>query len=182
MEQMLAGELYRFGDGEHPELREAWERSKAACARFNQEGPFKGSGGRNAILTGMLGSVGKEADITPPFSCAFGFNTHLGEGVFFNFNCVVLDVVRVDIGDHTTIGPAVQIYTVEHPKLRLEKWESGRQVKIGKNVWVGGGAIILPSVTIGDNAIVGAGAVVTRDVADGSTVAGVPAKPIKKQK
>jgi len=180
MEQMLAGKWYRIDDSDTG-YREAWERSKAACARYSQEGPFKGPEGRRAMLTEMLGSVGTKADINPPFHCAFGFNIHLGEGAFLNFNCVILDDARVEIGDHTFIGPAAQICTVDHPRepaQRLEKWLKAAPVKIGKNVWIGGGALILPGLTIGDNAIIGAGSVVTRDVAEGCTVVGSPARPI----
>jgi maltose O-acetyltransferase len=104
----------------------------------------------------------------------------LGEGVFLNFNCVILDVVPVDIGAGTQIGPAVQIYAADHPRdpvVRRTGAEFGRPVSIGANVWIGGGAIILPGVTIGDDAVIGAGAVVTRDVANGTTMIGNPARP-----
>lgn len=102
-------------------------------------------------------------------------------GVFMNYNCIVLDICRIDIGDFTQIGPAVQIYGADHPRdpaLRLEGWESGKPVRIGKNCWIGGGAIILAGVTIGDDVIVGAGAVVTKSFGDGVTIAGNPAKII----
>jgi maltose O-acetyltransferase len=99
--------------------------------------------------------------------------------VFLNFNCVILDVVSVHIGDGTQIGPAVQIYTADHPRdaeTRRSGLEFGRPVVIGKNVWIGGGAIILPGVTVGDDALIGAGSVVTRDVPAGATVVGNPAR------
>ncbi len=106
----------------------------------------------------------------------------LGDGVFLNFNCIILDVVEVVIGDGTQIGPAVQIYAADHPRdaeTRKTGLEFGRPVRIGNDVWIGGGAIILPGVTIGDDAVIGAGSVVTRDVATGQTVAGNPARPRK---
>ena len=115
--------------------------------------------------------------IRPPFHCDFGYNIRLGPDVFLNFNCVILDVVAVTIGAGTQIGPAVQIYTADHPRdpaLRKTGAEFGRPVSIGQNVWIGGGAIILPGLTIGDDAVVGAGAVVTRDVPQGATVLGNP--------
>jgi maltose O-acetyltransferase len=102
--------------------------------------------------------------------------------VFLNFNCVILDVVEVEIGDGTQIGPAVQIYTADHPRdpaLRREGWEFGKPVRIGRNVWIGGGAILLPGVTVGDDALIGAGSVVTRDVPAGATVAGNPARIVR---
>ena len=116
-----------------------------------------------------------------PFHCDFGFNISVGDNVFLNFDCVLLDVVEITIGAGTLIGPAVQIYTADHPRdpaLRRAGLESGVPVRIGANVWIGGGAIILPGVTIGDDAIIGAGSVVTRDVPDGATVAGNPARKI----
>jgi maltose O-acetyltransferase len=124
-------------------------------------------------------SVGEGTLLRPPFYCDYGSNIHLGKNVFLNYNCVILDVVRVTIGEETRIGPAVQIYTADHPRdpaVRRSGLESGVPVTIGSNVWIGGGAIILPGVTIGDDAIVGAGSVVTRDVPAGATVAGNPAR------
>jgi maltose O-acetyltransferase len=100
--------------------------------------------------------------------------------VFLNFSCIILDVVAVEIGDGTQIGPAVQLLTADHPRdpaLRQTGAEFGRPIRIGRNVWIGGGAIILPGVRVGDNAVIGAGAVVTRDVAAESTVVGNPARP-----
>ena len=128
---------------------------------------------RHALLRERLGHVGKDAVIRPPFFCDFGYNIRIGDGVFMNFNCVILDVVEVTIGDRTQIGPAVQIYAADHPrdaKTRREGLEFGRPVRIGSDVWIGGGAIILPGVTIGDGAVIGAGSVVTRDVAADETV------------
>ena len=112
-------------------------------------------------------------------------NIYTGLKTFINFNCVILDEARVEIGDYTRIGPGVHIYTIEHSfdiEKRREDWMRARPVRIGKDVWVGGGAIILPGVTIGNGAVVGAGAVVTRDVAAGSTVVGNPARPTKKSR
>lgn len=134
---------------------------------------------RRALLRELLADVGEGAAIRPPFHCDYGYNIRLGADVFLNFNCVILDVVTVDIGDGAQIGPAVQLLTADHPRDPVERKtgaEFGRPVLIGRNVWIGGGAIILPGVTVGDNAVIGAGAVVTRDVAPGATVVGNPAR------
>ena len=110
---------------------------------------------------------------------SYGFNISLGAGVFLNFNCVLLDVVEVIIGEKTQIAPGVQILTADHPRdavNRASGLEFGRPMRIGRNVWIGGGAMILPGVTIGDNAVIGAGSVVTRDVPAGVTAFGNPAR------
>src|SRR3981081_1943218 len=136
---------------------------------------------RHALLSERLGHVGTGAVIRPPFFCDYGYNIRLGDGVFLNFNCVILDVVEVTIGDRTQIGPAVQIYAADHPRdaqARASGLEFGRKVRIGRDVWIGGGAIILPGVTIGDGALIGAGSVVTPDVGADQTVAGNPARRI----
>lgn len=174
-QKMLTGELYRPGD---PELQADQAAAKAWMVRYNAalgETPAV----RRALLEELLGSVGEGAVIRPPFHCDYGYNIHLGKDVFFNFNCVILDVVEVRIGNGTQIGPAVQIYAADHPRDaegRRSGLEFGRPVVIGENVWIGGGAIILPGVTIGDDAVIGAGSVVTRDVAAGTTVVGNPAR------
>ena len=117
----------------------------------------------------------------PPFYCDYGSNIYLGKRAFFNFNCVVLDVCEVTIGDFTLFGPAVQIYTPMHPmnaEQRRTK-EFGKPVAIGSDVWVGGGAIICPGVTIGDRAVIGAGSVVTRDIPADVFAAGNPCRVIR---
>lgn len=134
---------------------------------------------RHALLVERFASVGEEALIRPPFFCDYGYNISLGADVFLNFNCIILDVEPVIIGEGTAIGPSVQILASDHPRdhrLRQQKVRFGRPVTIGSNVWIGGGAIILPGVSIGDDAIVGAGSIVTRDVPAGVTVVGNPAR------
>ncbi|MEA3011087.1 MAG: maltose O-acetyltransferase [Sphingomonadales bacterium] len=145
--------------------------------RFNAPGLSDGE--RYALLVERFASVGAKALIRPPFFCDYGHNISLGPGAFLNYACVILDVEPVHIGEGTAIGPAVQILASDHPRdprLRQQKVRFGRPVTIGANVWIGGGAIILPGVTIGDDAIVGAGSIVTRDVAAGVTVVGNPAR------
>ena len=173
---MLAGELYRPGDAE---LQSDQAANKAWLVRYNAALGSPVSE-RHALLSQHLGRVGRDAVIRPPFFCDYGYNIHLGDEVFLNFNCVILDVVEVGIGDRTQIGPAVQIYAADHPRdadTRRSGVEFGRPVRIGNDVWIGGGAIILPGVTISDGAVIGAGSVVTRNVGVGQTVTSNPARP-----
>jgi len=174
-ERMLAGQLYVADD---PELVADAARAAAWLDRYNRASTATAAE-RHALLVEGLGHAGRGATIRPPFHCDYGYNIDLGERVFLNFGCTVLDVMPVRIGAGTQIGPGVQILTADHPRdpaQRGQMLEFGRSVTIGRNVWIGGGALILPSVTVGDNAIVGAGSVVTRDVPDGTTVAGNPAR------
>lgn len=170
-QKMLTGQLYR---ATCPELQAEQAANRRWLQRYNSAAEQL-----HGLLTEHLGKVGADAVIRPPFFCDYGYNIELGERVFMNFNCVILDVAPVSIGDDCQIGPAVQIYTADHPRdpaLRRSGLESGRPVVIGRNVWIGGGAIILPGVTVGDDVIIGAGSVVTRDVPAGATVVGNPAR------
>lgn len=173
-EKMVAGELY---DPLDRELKIARERARDLCQALNasRESDVED---RGRILRELFGSGGDTVWMQPPFYCDYGSNIHLGTRVFFNFNCVVLDVCAVHIGDYTLFGPAVQIYTAMHPfdaRLRREQ-EFGKPVEIGSDVWVGGGAIILPGVTIGSRSVIGAGSVVTRDVPADVFAAGNPCR------
>ncbi|WP_307729101.1 sugar O-acetyltransferase [Massilia sp. IC2-476] len=172
--KMLAGEPYHAND---PELVAEQGLTAAWLARYNAALGQPVSVWRT-LLAERLGALGEGSIVRPPFHCDYGWNIRLGSRVFVNFSCVFLDVAQVGIGDDTRIGPNVQIYTAEHPLdpgLRRSGQESGRPVTIGSNVWIGGGAIILPGVSIGDDAVVGAGSVVTHDVPAGARVAGNPA-------
>jgi maltose O-acetyltransferase len=167
-EKMLRGELYYAED-------EELVRDRAATATLLRA--F--NGGDEAVLALLLGGLGAKSVARAPFYCDYGYNIFLGERVFLNFNCVLLDVCRIEIGDGTQIGPAVQIYAADHPRdaaTRALGLENGLPVSIGREVWIGGGAIVLSGVTVGDNAVIGAGSVVTRDVAAGATVMGNPAR------
>jgi maltose O-acetyltransferase len=173
MSRMRAGELYRSADHD---IQRALHATATWLARYNAAAA-QSAEERRRLLSERLAQVGPGAEIRAPFFCDYGFNIALGAGAFLNFNCVILDVARVCIGDGTQIGPAVQIYAADHPRGAAQRragLELGRPVQIGRNVWIGGGAIILPGVAIGDDAIVGAGSVVTRAV--GETVAGNPAR------
>ena len=136
---------------------------------------------RRTILRALFGSGGEDVWMQPPFFCDYGTNISLGTKCFFNFNCVILDVCPVRIGDYTLFGPAVQIYTALHPldALLRRKQEYGKPVTIGSDVWVGGGAIICPGVLIGARSVLGAGSVVTRDIPAGVFAAGNPCRVIR---
>jgi maltose O-acetyltransferase len=176
-DKMLAGELY---DALDPELVAARNRARDLCQVLNATRESD-QDLRRAICTQLFGNGGQTVWMQPPFYCDYGSNIELGERVFFNFNCVVLDVCRVTIGDYTMFGPAVQVLTPLHPldaDLR-RKQEYGKPIEIGSDVWVGGGALILPGVRIGSRTVIGAGAVVTRDIPDGVFAAGNPCRVIR---
>lgn len=177
-EKMLAGELYHAGD---PELQADAAAARAWMVRYNASLALP-PGERRVLLREIMPVVGDGAVIRPPFHCDYGYNIHLGADVFLNFGCVILDVAAVTIGDGTQVGPAVQVYAADHPRdpaVRRTGAELGRPVTVGRNVWIGGGAILLPGVTVGDDAVIGAGAVVTRDVAPGATAVGNPARVVR---
>jgi maltose O-acetyltransferase len=176
-DKMLAGELY---DPLDPELVRARERARDLCQALNDTRESQQQE-RRAILTGLLGAGGDTVWMQPPFYCDYGTNIRLGTRVFFNFNCVVLDVCEVTIGDYTLFGPGVQILTPLHPMnagLRRRQ-EYGKPIEIGADVWVGGGALILAGVRIGARSVIGAGSVVTRDVPDDVFAAGNPCRVIR---
>ncbi|MCA9203763.1 MAG: sugar O-acetyltransferase [Planctomycetales bacterium] len=174
---MLAGEPY---DPLDPELITARDRARDLCQVLNGTRECDKEI-RRGILKQLFGQGGESVWMQSPFFCDYGSNILLGERVFFNFNCVVLDVCEVKIGDATLLGPAVQIYTATHPmnaELRRER-EFGKPIEIGSDVWVGGGAIICPGVKIGTKAVIGAGSVVTKDVPAGVFAAGNPCRIIR---
>ena len=174
-EKMIAGEPYRASD---PELVAAHLHAQDLLARYNATAP-RSVAERDALLRELFGVVGSAATVKPRFSCDYGFNIRAGNNLFVNYDCVFLDCAPIDFGDDVQIGPSVQIYTATHPldaALRRSGIEGARPVRIGSNVWIGGGAIVLPGVTVGDDAVIGAGSVVTRDVAAGAVVVGNPAK------
>jgi maltose O-acetyltransferase len=177
-EKMVLGETY---DPLDPELVRARESARELCAALNRTCEAE-QDERRRILSRLFAAGGESVWLQPPFFCDYGSNIELGERVFFNFNCVVLDVCPVRIGSFTLFGPAVQIYTAMHPfsaeRRRLGE-EYGKPVEIGSDVWVGGGAIILPGVRVGSRAVIGAGSVVTRDVPDGVFAAGNPCRVLR---
>ncbi|MQA29874.1 MAG: sugar O-acetyltransferase [Luteitalea sp.] len=176
-EKMLAGELYDPFDAG---LAAARERARDLCQTLNATREAE-QAERRRILRKLFGAGGDSVWMQPPFFCDYGTNIELGERVFFNFNCIVLDVCSVRIGSFTLFGPSVQILTPMHPfdaALRRQQ-EFGKPVEIGSDVWVGGGAIILPGVRIGSRAVIGAGSVVTRDVPGGVLAVANPCRVIR---
>lgn len=176
-DKMLAGELY---DPLDPELVRARDRARDLCQALNATREAEQEE-RRRIVRELFGAGGESVWLQPPFYCDYGSNIELGERVFFNFNCVVLDVCRVRIRDYTLFGPNVQIYTATHPMdpVLRRKQEFAKPIEIGADVWVGGGAIICPGVRIGSRAVIGAGSVVTRDVPEGVFAAGNPCRVIR---
>ena len=175
--RMLAGELY---DGQDPELVADRLRTREVSQALIALPP--GADAERADLLAQLFRAPTDAYITPPFFCDYGWNINLGRNVYFNVNCVILDVARVNIGDNVLLGPAVQIYTPLHPMAAAERrsgLEYARPVSIGDDVWIGGGAIICPGVSIGPRSVVGAGSVVVKDVPADVLVAGNPARIIR---
>jgi maltose O-acetyltransferase len=178
-ERMLAGDLYLFDD---PELAEDNAAALDLMAAYNattaRQGPL-----RRRLLEQLLGSVGEDTAIRPPFYVDYGSNITIGARCFANFGLVALDVTTISIGDDVQIGPNVQLLTPTHPvepQPRREKWEAAEPITIGDNVWLGGGVIVCPGVSIGENTVVGAGAVVTRDLAADVVAVGNPARVVRR--
>ncbi len=175
--KMLAGGLY---DPLDAELVRDRAKARDLCWDLNATRESDAEL-RRQLLMELFGSGGATAWIQPPFFCDYGSNIHLGERVYFNFNCVVLDVCEVRIGDFTLIGPAVQIYTATHPleaELRRRQ-EFAKPITIGKDVWIGGGAILCPGVTVGDRTVIGAGSVVIKSLPEGVAAAGNPCRVLR---
>ena len=175
-QKMLAGELY---DAQDPELVAGRNRARSLCTRINALDPDDPQ--RRELLRQLFASGGETVAVTSPFFCDYGVHIELGENVYFNFNCVLLDVCTIRIGAHTLFGPGVQVCTPLHPMdaASRRRQEYGKPVTIGADVWVGAGAILLPGVQLGDRAVIGAGSVVTRDVPAGVLAAGNPCRVIR---
>ncbi len=177
-ERMLAGDLYIFNDAELL----AANRRAHLMAHDYQRAYDSGPDDAYALLQQLLGAVAPDVHIKPPLFVDYGFNISIGAGTFINYGLVALDVAAITIGRDVQIGPNVQLLTPTHPvdpALRRAKFEAAEPIVIGDNVWLGGGALILPGVTIGENCVVGAGAVVTRDVPANVVVAGNPARILR---
>lgn len=177
-EKMLSGGLYSATD---PELSEERLRARRMLKELN-DSPEDEQEKRKRVISELIPNSGVNLWLQPPFYCDYGTNLCIGDNVFFNFNCVVLDVMRVEVGSRTLIGPNVQIYTATHPMNHLERaagLEYARPVTIGQDVWIGGGAVICPGVTIGDRSVIGAGSVVTKDIPPDVFAAGNPCRVIR---
>ncbi len=174
-EKMLAGELYCHDD---EQLNAEGMRARRIFRQFNDM-PIERVEERRGLLRELLGSMGSDLEIQPPFYCDYGYNIEIGDEVFMNYGCVILDVNPVKIGDRTLLAPYVQIYTAAHPmdwSVRANKLEYGIPVAIGSDVWIGGGAIVCPGVNIGDRTVIGAGSVVTKDIPSDVMAAGNPCR------
>ena len=185
-EKMVAGMLYDSADQELQDLR---ERCVHLCKKFNDLSELRAAE-QKEVLKELLGSVGDRLWIRPPLRLDYGCNVYLGN-VSINFNCTMLDVAPIRIGDNVQIGPNVSFFTASHPLLAKERnaqfdengrrftLEYGKPITVEDNVWIGGGSIINGGVTIGHDAVIGAGSVVTKDIPAGVVAAGVPCRVIR---
>ncbi len=178
-DKMIAGLLY---DASDPELVQLRLTCKSLLHTLNTLPPDN-TRAQHETLQKLFGSMGEKIEITPPFYCDYGFNITLGNSIFMNFNCIILDPGPVVIEDNVMFGPSVSLYTATHPveaQERLKGPELGYAITIRENAWLGGNCVVCPGITVGRNAVVAAGAIVTKDVPDNVVVAGNPARIIKK--
>jgi maltose O-acetyltransferase len=175
-DKMLAGELYLASD---PELVRDRRRCRSLLHEINGQ-PDEAA--RLALFRQLLGRIGDDSFIQPPFACDYGYNVSIGEHAFINFNTVILDCAPVTIGDGAQIASAVQLLAADHPRdaqARRDLRELARPVSIGSNVWVGAAAIVLPGISVGDDSVIGAGSVVTRDIPSGVVAVGNPCRVVR---
>lgn len=176
-EKMIAGNMYRPSDEQLISERQAAHVKAQAFNRVETDQE------REKIIKELLGSTGEEIRVEPTFRVDYGYNIHVGENFYANFNCVFLDVCPITIGANAMLGPGVSIVTPEHPleaEARNSGYEFGKPVTIGKNCWIGANATIVGGVTLGDNVVVAAGSVVTKSFNDDVVIGGVPARVLKK--
>ena len=177
-EKMLSGEMYNAFT---PELYSARLRCKELVYDFNTTRPTD-TGKRQALLKELLGSFGENSTIEAPIQFDYGSNIYWGSNSFANFNLVILDTCSIHVGDYVLMGPDVKIYAATHPtdpQQRLDGLEYGKSIRIGNNVWIGGGTIIVAGATIGENSVIGAGSVVVKDIPANVVAVGNPCKVIK---
>lgn len=177
-EIMLSGGMYNPSD---PQLEEERKQARILFQKINNT-PEEDKDIRDKLFYDLFGTAGENLYIEPPFFCDYGSNIHVGDNVFMNYGCIILDVMEVRIGNNVMFAPNVQLYSATHP-LEAKPRNSGREyakpINIGNDVWIGGGAIICPGVSLGNGVVVGAGAVVTKSFGNDVFIAGNPAKVIK---
>jgi len=177
-EKMLAGDLYLASD---PELTALRLRARRLLRAFNDAAP-EDDALRRSVLEQLLGAVGPQVRIEPPFFCDYGAQLILGARVYFNTQCVVLDCNRVVVGDDTSFGPGVHLYAATHPLDAAERRQGPERalpIAIGAVCWIGGGSIVLAGVTIGEGTTVGAGSVVNRDLPAHVLAVGNPCRVVR---
>lgn len=177
-EKMIAGELY---NPEEMNLVSMRAQARKICAQYNRcEDDDVGQ--RAQLLEDLLGSAGQNPSIHANFRCDYGFNIHVGDNFFANYDCIILDCAEVRIGDNCFLGPQIGIYTACHPLDPVERVSSiefARPVTIGNRCWIGGHAVINPGVTLGNNVVVASGSVVTKSFGDNVVIGGNPARVIR---
>lgn len=177
-DRMLAGDLYIADD---PELAKDFHKAKRLLREYNQTTEYQ-EADRKRILDDLFKQSGKKIHIEPPFHTDYGCNTVIGDNFYSNYDCIILDIANVKIGDNVMFGPRVGLYTAGHPIdviIRNEHYEYGKPITIGNNVWVGGNVVINPGVTIGDNVVIGSGAIVTKDIPSNVIAVGNPCKVLR---
>lgn len=177
-ERMLSGQLYIAKDDEL-----AKDNAKARkLTRLINTATEEQAEYRLQLFRELFGGVGNTFWIEPPFRTDYGCNTYIGDNFYANYDCIFIDVARIEIGNNVFFGPRVCLYTAGHPidaEIRNKQLEYGKRIKIGNDVWVGGNTVINPGVTIGDNVVIGSGSVVTKDIPSGVIAAGVPCRVIR---
>ncbi|CAA9363009.1 Maltose O-acetyltransferase [uncultured Leptolyngbya sp.] len=177
-QKMLAGELYLATDAE---LIAGTQRALRLLRLYNQTTETEGNK-RIQTLSALFAGIGEKPQIVPPFHCDYGSHITIGDRFYMNYGGVILDCNTVHIGNDVLCAPYVQIYTAYHPTdptVRLTGRELAAPIRIGNNVWIGGGAIICPGVTIGDNTTIGAGSVVTKDIPANVVAVGNPCRVLR---
>lgn len=177
-EKMLSGKLYLASD---EELRQDRLRARKLTWLFNQTMEEQ-MDYRRQLLTELFGYAGKNIHVNPTFRCDYGYNIKVGDNFYANYDCIILDICKVEIGNNVLLGPRVSLFTASHPidsQVRATGLECGRPIVIGDDVWIGGSTIVNPGVTIGDRTIIGAGSIVTHDLPDDVIAAGNPCRVLR---
>ncbi|WP_010631771.1 sugar O-acetyltransferase [Sporolactobacillus vineae] len=178
-ERMLAGKLYRAGGRE---LAGDMKKARVLTRLFNNSTEEQQEY-RTELLRKLFEATKKNVYIEPPFHCDYGCHITIGNNFYANYDCIIIDVAPVVIGDNVLFGPRVGLYTAGHPidaGVRNSQLEYGKSIKIGDNVWIGGNAVINPGVTIGNNVVIGSGSIVTQDIPDNVVAVGDPCRVLRK--